>query len=42
MIATAATPAPAWVIAGLSMAMVRPFNEEKVKRTEEVSVTCDV
>jgi hypothetical protein len=42
MIATADTPAPAWFIAGLSMAMLRPFNEEKVKRTEEVSVACDV
>jgi hypothetical protein len=30
--------APAWFIAGLTMAVLRPFNEEKVKRTEEVRV----
>jgi hypothetical protein len=40
MIATSDSPVPSWFIAGLSMALLRPFNEEKVKRTEEVS-TCD-
>ena len=38
MVATSDSPVPAWFIAGLSMAMLRPFNEEKVKRTEEVRV----
>jgi hypothetical protein len=38
MVATtdADSPVPAWFIAGLTMAVLRPFNEEKVKRTEEV------
>lgn len=36
MVATSDSPVPAWFVAGLSMAMLRPFNEEKVKRTEEV------
>ena len=31
--------APAWFIAGLTMAVLRPFNEEKVKRTEEVRLS---
>jgi len=31
-----------WFIVGLAMAMLRPFNEEKVKRTEEVIMLCDV
>jgi hypothetical protein len=38
MVATtdADSPVPAWFIAGLTMAVLRPFNEEKVRRTEEV------
>jgi hypothetical protein len=38
MVATtdADSPVPAWFIAGMTMAVMRPFNEEKVKRTEEV------
>jgi len=35
MVATSDSPVPAWFIAGLSMAILRPYNEEKVKRTEE-------
>jgi hypothetical protein len=44
MVATtdADSPVPAWFVAGLSMAVLRPFNEEKVKRTEEVRQQCDV
>ena len=38
MVATSDSPVPSWFIAGLSMAMLRPFNEEKVKRTEEVKI----
>ena len=41
MVATSDSPVPAWFIAGLSMAMLRPFNEEKVKRTEEVRLVLD-
>jgi hypothetical protein len=37
MVATSDSPVPSWFIAGLSMAILRPFNEEKVKRTEEVT-----
>ena len=38
MVATtdADSPVPAWFIAGLTMAVMRPFKEGKVKRTEEV------